>query len=48
MKTRLILASVMLALFAESRVVRKQADGSWLFIVDNPYAAASWDACPSC
>lgn len=30
-----------------SEVVRKQADGSWLFIVDNPYAATSWDACPS-
>ncbi len=47
MKIRSILASAMLALFAGSIVVRKQADGSWLFIVDNPYAVTSWDACPS-
>lgn len=30
-----------------SEVVRRQADGSWLFILDNPYAATSWEACPS-
>lgn len=30
-----------------SEIVRKQADGSWLYILDNPYAATSWDACPS-
>ncbi len=25
-----------------SDVVRRQADGSWLFVIDNPYGAAVW------
>jgi ketosteroid isomerase-like protein len=29
-----------------AEIVRKQPDGSWLFIIDNPYAATSWDAFP--
>jgi ketosteroid isomerase-like protein len=30
-----------------AEVVRKQPDdGNWLFIIDNPYAATSWDSFP--
>jgi ketosteroid isomerase-like protein len=29
-----------------AEVVRKQPDGSWLVIIDNPYAATSWDSYP--
>lgn len=29
-----------------AEVVRKQDDGSWLFIIDNPYAATDWESFP--
>lgn len=29
-----------------AEVVRKQPDGSWLIVIDNPYAGTSWDSFP--